>query len=1356
MHPIPMTPASAPAPGCRARTARPRRRLLALAGSLALAVLAACAGEGDLDRTQANRLPKSLFSGTWYLRSTVIGVPGTATASWIGQTGALEKVRWDIQEKWLIAYRAYEEVPGTDSAQRGKVAASEYRENPVAAFPIESHFDLRRNYNPTTGEQLNVIEENTSDRPWHEREWLRVDWATSQVDGRAFSGAAGRVPYQARFFVQAHEQSADAPRFIDREGRAVDFDALATVRQRPAATWGERIGYFDMVGKFLLEPEEVKLRFGGSEVGLPLCWFQSYRGQNFQTASCGPTEVRVRTAFLRAGERNFEPVPLPNREMGKFGYFRTERFTWDRRYGLRESGRVYLADVHNIWKAAYRTDAQGKLERDADGAYVPIPLAERDPKPIVYHLNEDFPCELISSAQQTAAGWNRAFRRAVAVAKGLLQRTSGDSEAELAAIGRDAVPDMFVLNLNGWVQQQAGDDWSCSNLRRDPARVEARLGDLRYSFLAWVPDRQLSGPLGYGPHSADPETGEVIAGMAHVYGAAVDEYASTALEIIRVLNNDLSIDDLTTGADVRRYLATVQKPIDPAKIPAEAAQLRGEPLRQLLLGDDVLQKLAALRERGLERANPGASQARRELVAGSSLAAPLVDDEIVRALAPSVAAAGGGAGARLDPASLPAELRDALSPLQWASPAMRQLDELRTSRAAAQTLWLAEFAADSIQGLAEEVWRRFGAAKDYDAMWQHLRQMIFRAVMEHEVGHTVGLRHNFAGSYDSVNYFNQYWDLRAPADAQGKGGLIERDPLAAGQSLTFAQLYQQAQQTPAQISGRMREYQYSSIMDYHAKFNSDAQGIGKYDEAAILFGYGGHVEVFERAPLRAKVVLRDRFADCLPRYESIPNPAFDYLLEQWHYSSVWNLLGGKGGLVERRFRRWSELNAEQQQATEQCRAFVTAGGEKVADYVAREDTQRDAEVPYMFCGDEYAGATQSCQRWDEGADPREQVQNVIDSYRSYYFFNNFKRDRFAFDAYSVFRRVAGRYFSYLPNTYQHWLFQTVFRNAPDAVQANYWTIGAYTGFNLLMDVLAKPSYGTYCRFDPVTRKCSATGPRWGQLSDGAQAPDGNRLVIERGPGRRRFSRFDYSAGYNYQDQVLESGHFWESLAALEMLTQSVGTFVGRETGSDFTSYLVPYYLTFDQELTRHFDGILTEDYERYGPRVVGGALRTRPARPLRLRAVGADPPVLLDPATGERIDNLPAGEAIDLQNWFTQQYYTLVLGMLELRSLYSLRFVDRQQVFRLGSGEQVTPAPGKDLLSCADPLGGHLYSALRDPAVADDEQPAAVKMVRQCQTEATAYLANPTSDTATADLNDTIKWLNLMRGLYSILGTNLY
>src|SRR5439155_15121057 len=51
------------------------------------------------------------------------------------------------------------------------------------------------------------------------------------------------------------------------------------------------------------------------------------------------------------------------------------------------------------------------------------------------------------------------------------------------------------------------------------------------------------------------------------------------------------------------------------------------------------------------------------------------------------------------------------------------------------------------------------------------------------------------------------------------------------------------------LDASMAEYQYSTIMDYGSRMNSDVRGIGKYDDAAILFAYAGggepgYVEVF--------------------------------------------------------------------------------------------------------------------------------------------------------------------------------------------------------------------------------------------------------------------------------------------------------------------------------------------------------------------------------------------------------------------------------------------------------------------------------------------------------------------------------
>ena len=78
-----------------------RNKLLAIALALATFGAFGCVGEDDIDRTQPNRLPKAMFQGAWYVRSTVIGVPGTSAVGFIGSTGTMEKIRWEIQKECL-------------------------------------------------------------------------------------------------------------------------------------------------------------------------------------------------------------------------------------------------------------------------------------------------------------------------------------------------------------------------------------------------------------------------------------------------------------------------------------------------------------------------------------------------------------------------------------------------------------------------------------------------------------------------------------------------------------------------------------------------------------------------------------------------------------------------------------------------------------------------------------------------------------------------------------------------------------------------------------------------------------------------------------------------------------------------------------------------------------------------------------------------------------------------------------------------------------------------------------------------------------------------------------------------------
>src|SRR5687767_1816295 len=94
-----------------------RTSLRAVLGLKAVALIAVafagtgCADSiGDIDRTQPGLIAKKNFDGQWFLRETVVDVPETSPASFVGISGDLEMIVWEIQEDSLVGYRAYEQI----------------------------------------------------------------------------------------------------------------------------------------------------------------------------------------------------------------------------------------------------------------------------------------------------------------------------------------------------------------------------------------------------------------------------------------------------------------------------------------------------------------------------------------------------------------------------------------------------------------------------------------------------------------------------------------------------------------------------------------------------------------------------------------------------------------------------------------------------------------------------------------------------------------------------------------------------------------------------------------------------------------------------------------------------------------------------------------------------------------------------------------------------------------------------------------------------------------------------------------------------------------------------------------------
>lgn len=1228
-------------------------RTAAALALLSLVTIAGCAQDvGDIDRTQPNRLHKDdLRQSDWFIAQTVVEVPTTDYYSWIGETGTLERIRWEIQENYLIAYRAYPRIDDSDPAQQDAADRDvpwEYTENPVAAFPILSHFDIQREYNPATGEQSNTVSENSYDRPWFEREYIRVNWGTNLITN--FEFISNTLYYtNLEYFVEPEQGGPDA--------MVTDYDEDG---------WLE---YFDFVSKVHVEPD---------------IWGCLYQWYGWWPGDCTSGEVKIRNSFMRADDvREYEPYQYDDAHMSKFGYFRTERFGWDKWRGVRQTNRSFLANRFSIWEEVWEKDEEGNYYVDEDDRLVPIAMADRTPRPIVYYVSTTLPDDLWEASQQVAEGWDVAFRRAVAAA-------SGGSA--------DDVRPMFVLCHNPVTSE---DPDECGE-----EGLTVRIGDIRYNTMYWVDQFTQAGLLGYGPSGADPLTGETLFGSAYVYGAEIDEYASYATDLVRLINGDLETSDIQypdyiaeeiasrlAGDNARPYGARVGEGRSPK---LKDVPVRDEPTK--MLGARKQSKLRAVKERGLEKVQHDRDGRVRHLMREHGLDDLMMNEEIEI----------GRSRGRHGPANpAPQAVRDQLRPSQWGTPGAMSQRRNALIEAAKRNLYLRAFADDAIVGLA----RSFEGETDYEKVRHELRVAIYRAVMEHEVGHTIGLRHNFQGSYDSLNYHDEYWKLRS-------------ENLASSNSLDA--LYEMATPTQKQIDGRMHEFQYSSIMDYGMRFNSDIQGLGKYDEAAILFGYTAGTHDFEIGPEPGFVEVYDKPGNAkslLRLYEDPPSLAFPSLLEEYHYTTVANSFGDLGDIAERDIVKYGEL----------------------LELREEDPDAAPVEVSYMFCSDEWVGALVSCQLFDAGADPFEVVHHVVSNYHDYYTLNHWHRDRVFWWSEDVMYAMYDRYFTPLTNVYQNWVF-AYFYGTSDSRMDNYYLFAAVGAFNLLADVMLTPPSGSYYLDDEGVYR-----NYWWEADEDAD------LVLEQGQGRPQFTEYQWDSGYYYFDRAGEVGHFWDYLAAIYAITDSQAYRLGVDSAADELSYSIPWYLFFEFEITDMMNAIYAREPSLAGPYVVGGEFVKPPISQLfDVDAQGNE--FSFDPMTGAEITPPPANaQPISLDATFTQELYAALYGMAFFTSNYSLSFPDNFRVFRIGAGETLEPGDGFDTVSFTDPNTGIQYAAM-SPA-GQEFDTGATLVVEQGAFWADVYANAETqeeADDAYYEIVDVVERINLLRSLYDIFGSTFY
>jgi hypothetical protein len=1261
------------------RSAQAGWRLLAALATVTILTVAGCANDQDtVNRVQPNALQKSTLDGDWYYLQTVIDTPSSIGYTFVGDQGDIKKIRWEIQEQYLVARRTYEFVAGAEV--EGPDAINDAKNTTMAMYKILSHFDIRREYNPATGEESNVVSENTTDRHWKEREYMRVDWSENLVTD-------GDFMMFARIFDDIETESASY--YVQDGPDAPLFEKGAD----------GKVNYVDIVNKMFVKPTEVELAGWGK---LPSCFLSG------PPQLCQAGEVSVRNSFRKVEDRDYQPIHYTGDRMQRFGYFVHERPGQSPDYGAVESERFRFAERHNLWMQSHRRDSEDKLigcgtdsecgdvkgskcdlawgqvrRRVTDaGNYLGVctmPYREREVRPIVYYMSPNMPADLQADAASIGGEWNKAFAETVA---SLRENECLAAKGENCAAERERDKQVFYLCTTP-VKADAPDACGAEGFAPRP-------GDLRYSQLVWVSSEESGGPLGYGPGHSDPESGETLMGNAYIYGRAMERAVTQARDIVRLLNHDLTVEQIQSGDYIDSWLADARArdegdsshdaiPMNPAILEESVKAMdfswvtptgkttKPKNLAQFL--EQAKKSRAALYQNGAFGNGTDEGSARLARLKGTEIEAMMITPEM------RMAAGLDPFGANLDEGTL-----DAASPLRG-----RSLESMRAMEAARQKVrekigyYDAEFEDEGLVGFAQQIveaakksngsvdWygKKYvvsdGKGKvDYAAVVDMIRHPVFHGLALHEIGHSVGLRHNFSGSYDALNYRPTYWTLRN----DGKMAPRLWDPLS-----------------DAEIKGRIRQYQYSTVMDYgHNFIVSDADGLGHYDVAAIKMGYGDLVEVFDAVPEANK--------DQVVGAGLIASLGYPFMLDlqaleqnqikAQNYTDWPAMVGGIANIQKRADVPYTSLVP-----------YPVAG---LMDPAV--DAKGRPFVPYMFCSDEQGDLNPDCFRYDAGADPYESVKSVIDSYWYYYPFISFRRQRLGFDVGPTVDRIYNRYFEKIKRAHQIYalyrpIFTDIFGLAEDAPfwtdqkGMGSWSAASALGFDMLRQVITTPEPGGY-------------GP--GVAPDGSEVLVGgvtNPLLL-RGTvspldGRFLETVWDFDAGYYWFDQLDRVGYFYDKFFALITLVDPTTYFVGRDTDADIRKYQLNYSTSFSPGMTALFRSILSEDWTSIAPRLNNGQLTY---------------PSIAQMEAG----NMPGTPVLPNVS-FSIQLYASVFGMGYIPQTYDQTFIQSSRLWVEGGAEEVVVDPAVPTVKFTDPDADITYEAVSYPDADGVEQGVAASLL---------------------------------------------